>query len=434
MVVLVMGEQSYNRFMARVQLRQPIFPIIIAFLLGLQLIESSRAWVILLVTFTGLFLSAYVWTRTLGRNIQLRRDARLGWVEIGGQAEENLTLSNTSALPASRIELIDHSTLPGFDASKSTSIGSGFFEQWNVTAVCEQRGFFSLGDAEILTGDPFGIFEVTIPALQRTSILVLPQIAALPELLIAPSGSYGEGPPRMNAPQKTIHASTVREYLHGDSTRLVHWPTTARMSKMFVRLMESTPEGSWWILLDLDESNMLGEGWDSIEEQSVTLAASLADFGLRNRKSVGLISSGRELAWHPPQKGEGQRWEIIQSLATARPGKLMLSTLLEKMGPTLGRHSSLVVITASTKTDWLGTLHPLTKRGIIPTVLLLDRSTFGGDTSAENIALTLNGHGIKCHIIPHGLIERPKNIQSKPVNWTWHSTPTGEIVPMHTIG
>jgi uncharacterized protein (DUF58 family) len=280
-----------------------------------------------------------------------------------------------------------------------------------------------LGDAEILTGDPFGIFEVTIPASQRTSILVLPQIAALPELLIAPSGSYGEGPPRMNAPQKTIHASTVREYLHGDSTRLIHWPTTARMSKMFVRLMESTPEGSWWILLDLDESTMLGEGWDSIEEQSVTLAASLADFGLRNRKSVGLISSGRELAWHPPQKGEGQRWEIIQSLATARPGKLMLSTLLEKMHPTLGRHSSLIVITASTKTDWLGTLSPLTKRGIIPTVLLLDPSTFGGGTSAENIALTLNGHGIKCHIIPHGSDRTAKKhpIQTCQLDAAFHS-------------
>ncbi|MFN8414098.1 MAG: hypothetical protein U0Z26_17090 [Anaerolineales bacterium] len=49
---------------------------------------------------------------------------------------------------------------------------------------------------------------------------------------------------------------------------------------------------------------MFGTGWDSIEEQSVAIAASLADLGLRSRKSVGMISNGRTLAWLPPQKAK----------------------------------------------------------------------------------------------------------------------------------
>ena len=279
-----------------------------------------------------------------------------------------------------------------------------------LTTTYKQRGLFYLGGAKILTGDPFGIFDVTIHAPQRTSILVLPQIATLPDMLIAPSGSYGDGQPRRNALQQTIHASTVREYAYGDSTRMIHWPTTARTNKIFVRLMESAPEGDWWILLDLDKNNMLGKGWDSIEEQSVTLAASLADLGLRSRKSVGLITNSQELSWLSPKKDEGQRWEIMQALATVKPGDLNLNTVLERIQPALGKHHSLIIITASTKLDWLKTLLPSTKGGTrsIPTVMLLDASTYGGQVSAGNVAANLEQRGIKCHIIPRGMIEIPK--------------------------
>ncbi|MFN8414099.1 MAG: hypothetical protein U0Z26_17095 [Anaerolineales bacterium] len=121
-------------------------------------------------------------------------------------------LSNTSLFPAPYIEFIDHSTMPDFNASRITGISAGAIDQWTVTAYCKQRGMFTLGDAHIKTGDPFGLFEVDIPASQQTSILVLPQSTTLPEFNISPSGLLGEGQPRRNAPQQTIHASTVREY------------------------------------------------------------------------------------------------------------------------------------------------------------------------------------------------------------------------------
>jgi uncharacterized protein (DUF58 family) len=417
--------------MTRIRLRQPIFPILIALLLGLQLMDPSRVWTILLVGFTGTFVIAYLWARGLGTNIQLRRETRLRWIQVGGQIEERVTLSNGFSFPAAWIEFIDQSTLPGFNANRSTSINAGFFDQWTFTATCTQRGLFYLGGAKILTGDPFGIFEAAIHASDRTPILVLPQIANLPELQIAPSGSLGDGQPRRNASEKTIHAATVREYVHGDSMRMIHWPTTARMNEVFVRLMESTPEGDWWILLDLDKQYMLGEGSNSIEEQSVTLAASLADRGLRLRKSVGLIGNGNELTWLTPKKGGGQRWEIMQALATAKPGDLDLGTVLERTHSelSLGSRHSLIIITASTKFDWLKTLLPVTKRNSIPTVMLLDLAPYG-ESSAENTSAMLSERGVICHIIPRGIMELPKLDQSESVKGGWQITSTGELIPV----
>ena len=176
---------------------------------------------------------------------------------------------------------------------------------------------------------------------------------------------------------------------------------------------------------------MLGEGWDSIEEQSVTLAASLADKGLRARKSVGLISNGAELTWLAPKKGGGQRWEIMQALALARPGELDLGTVLERIQPSLGKHHSLLIITASTKTSWLKTLLPLSNRNIIPTVFLLDASTFGGEVSAENVSASLEAarHYLSYHStrLDRDCQKHPRSDKSTGRGM---STPTGEIVPI----
>lgn len=422
---------SYNRRMnQQVKLRQPLIAWITALLLGLQLVDPSRVYTILLVTFGGIFIFAWVWARSLGKEIQLRRETRLSWVQVGGHIEERLTLSNTSLFPAPFIQFIDHSTMPDFNAGKSTSISAGGIDQWTVSTFCKQRGMFSLGDAQVITGDPFNIFEVTLHASQRTSILVLPQPATLPEFSIAPSGLLGEGQPRRNAPQQTMHASTVREFAEGDSTRLIHWPTTARTDKTFVRLMENAPEGAWWILLDLDQNNMHGEGWDSIEEQSVSLAASLTDLGLRERKSVGLISNGAELAWLPPQKGEAQKWEILQALAVSRPGQLPLASLFDKMQTSLGKHHSLLIITACTQVSWIKSLPLLLKRGILSTAFVMDPSGFDQNQSMEAVLFTLGQNNIRHHVIPRGMIEPPKLNPSPSSTWKWRATPTGQFMPV----
>lgn len=71
----------------------------------------------------------------------------LGWIQAGGQIEERFTLSNTSSLPASWVQINDRSTLPEFNANRSTSISAGYLDQWSLTATCNQRGLFYLGGA-----------------------------------------------------------------------------------------------------------------------------------------------------------------------------------------------------------------------------------------------------------------------------------------------
>jgi uncharacterized protein (DUF58 family) len=231
--------------------------------------------------------------------------------------------------------------------------------------------------------------------------------------------------------EESLLASGVREYAPGDSLHRVHWPTTARREETFVKTFDHMPAGDWWILLDLDRKVQCGEGLKSTEETAVILAASLADRGLRAGTPVGLITNAAEMTWLPPRIGDGQRWQILETLAKATPGNTSLAELLERVAPSVRQQASLVVISPNTNGDWLPGLLKLAWRGTVPTVLSLDPKSFGGCISPISLETALEEQNITHYTITPDLINQPES-QHVPENvWEWRMSPTGKAIPIH---
>jgi uncharacterized protein (DUF58 family) len=335
------------------------------------------------------------------------------------------------------VEVNDQSTLPGYAISRATNVSAGGTNTWTTEGICSQRGLYQLGGARLRAGDPFGVYEVTIDDHNSRTLAVMPPIVPLPFVNIEPGGYLGEGRPRAHALEHTVNASGVREYQAGDSAKLIHWPTTARHNKPFVRVFDGAPAGDWWIVLDLDKRVQAGEGWNSTIELGVILAASLADLGLRARKSVGLIASGREVTWIKPQDSENQRWEILRALAVAEAGETALADLLESARPSLGRQASLIVVTPSGENAWVEPLARLIWRGSHPTALLMDTKSFpekaGTGGSAKDVAPLaemLGEKGIPRTIVPRTLLDRKEARPGYRGQWEWRMMPTGKAIPV----
>ena len=211
----------------------------------------------------------------------------------------------------------------------------------------------------------------------------------------------------------------------------MHWKTTARRDKPYVRLFDGTPASDWWILLDLQSEVQVGSGGDSTEELGVILAASLADHGLRAHRGVGLVVNGKMLDWLPPRTGSGQRWEILRRLALASPGKTSLGEVLEHARPNLGRNGSLLIITATWRTDWFIALPSLLRRGIRPTVLLLDLHSFDDKRDNSKIAAELKKMHITCHLLPREMFDLPEAQPGMRGQWEWRVSPLGKAIPVH---
>ena len=246
----------------QLQLKSWLMPALVSLLLILQLVAPYRGWQVLLVGLGGTWLVSHLWARSLARGLCLTREMRFDWVHVGDRLLERFTLANDSWLPALWIEIVDHSTMPEYQTGQATGVGGRGSTRWHKEAICTHRGLFTLGPTSLRTGDPFGLYTVTLQYPESLPLLVLPPIVPLPTIEVAPGGRTGEGRPRIDALERTVSAASVREYRPGDSLRWIHWRTSARRDALFVQIFDGTPASDWWILLDMNRYVQAGEGAD----------------------------------------------------------------------------------------------------------------------------------------------------------------------------
>lgn len=410
------------------RLNAKILPVITIVAFVMQIIDPSRVWVILLTGIGGIWLLCWWWANGLARSLHFKREMRFGWAQVGDRLEERFTLTNKFILPATWMTIYDHSTLPDHKATIATGVDGSSESQWRILNQCTRRGVYTLGGTTLETGDPFGIYTVTFEDSTSSTLAVMPPIVSLPRFNILSSGWAGDGRTNPRSLEETINASHAREMTPDDPMRLIHWKTTARKGKFFVRQSDGTPAGDWWILLDLHKDSQLGTGWDSTEEHGVILTSSLVAQGLRDQHPVGLAINGNEPAWHVPQRNEYQHQSMRKSLAVASPAGLSLKDYLQRTGRAFGSHCSLLIVTACADVEWTQSLLPLIWRGILPTIFLFESISFGGDADTEIVSSTLHSFGIPCHVLPKEALDKSQARPGHEGDWDWRISGTGKAV------
>jgi uncharacterized protein (DUF58 family) len=416
--------------MMRVSLRlnAKLFPVIGLVALVMQVVDPSRVWIILMIGIGGTWLLCRWWVRGLAGSLELKREMRYGWAQVGDRLEERFTLTNRFLMPATWVAVNDHSTLPEHHASIATGVDGESTSQWKILNQCTRRGVYTLGGTTLETGDPFGIYSLTLEDPTSSTLAVMPPVVPLPHFQILSGGWAGDGRMNPHSLEETINASHTREMVPGDPLRLVHWKTTARKNEFHVREVEGTHVGDWWILLDLHKASQVGKGWDSTEEHGVILASSLIAQGLEEDRSVGLAINGEEPAWHVPRRNEYQQRALQKSLAVASQSELDLANYIKRTDRAFGSRCSLIVITACTDLEWTQPLMRLMWRGVLPTVFLLDVNTFGGQADIHQLYSVLGSLGVPCHVIPKDLLDKPQARPGHAGEWEWRISGTGRAI------
>jgi len=397
----------------------------------LQLFFPNRAWMTLLIMVGGTWLVTFLWTLSLSRGLSISREVRYGWAQVGDVLQERYTLTNNSILPATWVEVYDHSTIPEYQSGRVTRINGGNVLNWKTEGVCTQRGLYMLGPTSVRSGDPLGLCSVEIQQPNSSILLILPPVLSLPRIDIAPGGYVGDGRLQRNtALETTVSVETIREYVRGDPINTIHWPTSARRNALFIRQFDHMPQADWWVFLDLDQSVQLGTGSNSTEEHGVILAASIVDQGIRQGKRVGFVTHGETLSWLPPKSSRNQHMDIMRLLALVHSGQRPLADLLTEAHHSIRRGASLIVITPNPNTDWLAPLLQLTVHGIAPTVLLLDPASFGDRRSIQKVTRVLTDYNISNTLISPNLFNSPEAVPGRQGKWEWKVFGTGKAVPV----
>jgi uncharacterized protein (DUF58 family) len=152
--------------------------------------------------------------------------------------------------------------------------------------VCtpERRGLIESVELDLRGAAPLGLSwwrkSVEVPVVPPVEVAPLATEANLPSI------ASGEGGDRHRPERRSGHDSvrTVRDYVPGDPTRLVHWGLTARRDMVTVKELED-PEGAFIaVVADL-------RGDPDLAEKTASRAAGLCGLALRGGMEVVLCTA-----------------------------------------------------------------------------------------------------------------------------------------------
>jgi uncharacterized protein (DUF58 family) len=427
-------KDSASRFKPKIVLRSRLPLLWLVLLLIAALILPSKVWNTLLIGFGGLVIVAYIWVRRLAKGLSATRKLRFGWVGVGDRLSEQFEIINHSGLPALWVEVVDESTVPGYQAAIVRSVSMGATDSWRQSAICTRRGQFSLGPWILRSSDPFGIFFVTIPYPHSEEIIIHPPVHIQLPIPLPTGQASGHIRGHIRSWQATISAAGIRDYAPHDPLNWIHWPTTAHRNELSTRLFDLDAAGDVWILLDMQASSQLGQDADGTEEHTVILAAALSAQALRLNRAVGIAAYSRDPQVVPPSRSYGQLWKVLRALALVKAdGESDLSRSIRDINRIAAKGSTAVIITPSSQSDWLPDLLHLAHRDVSCSVLLLDRSTFAGDDDIAvqgNLGLrdSIQRLGLGCHVIKQGDLGLPSEEQGRRGHWEFKVTGTGKVV------
>ncbi len=386
------------------------------------------------VVLSSLLLIGLAWARLLARQVDASRTLRYTAVQVGDELEEAIEIVNRSPLPLIWAEVIDQSTAPGYSLAGVNVVGATAVKQWRVQTTCAQRGVFTLGPWSIVTGDPFGVFRVRLGYDQRNEILVYPPLANLSPELLPRQRQVGDLQRLQHASYAdTIEMATTRPYVSGDPLRRVHWRTTARHNKLFVKVFEPEASSTVWLVADLDARVHYGTGIDSSLEKMIVLTASLAAHLLQERLSVGMLlgASGTVL----PQSGEAHLWSILRALALAQPQTdHPFDQVLLDARSAVSLRDSIVALTPSLDPAWPQALQILggQRFNAAPEAIVLDPVSFGGETSAAEFVSLLREQGIVAQSVRGEDIVPISGSYGEVRRWEFKTLGTGRVFVRQT--
>lgn len=413
------------------QRRSLAFMVMAVACLVAGLATGRDLWFTLAYLLGLLILASFLWAWVNLRYVHISRHTRSRRTQVGQPLEERFTVRNTSFLPKLWIEVRDYSTLPGHHASRVVhNIRPKGTFYWRAITLNQLRGRFQLGPLSIASSDPFGLFPMERQIVATNSLVVYPLTVDIHTFSLPVGLLPGGDALRRRSVTLTTNAAGVREYAPGDSFNRIHWPSTARRDRLIVKEFELDPLTDIWIVVDMAQFEHVSHptealelapyelakmSWreleaarqvklpPSTEEYTVTVAASLAQFFLRQDRAVGMAARGQSHEVLQPDRGERQLNRVLETLAVLRAqGQMPLPVLVETETHLFQRGATVIVVTPTTQVSWVLHAREVMRRGLRLVTVLVNPASFGGQESAESLLALLQANSVHSYLINYG--------------------------------
>ncbi|MEU8248990.1 DUF58 domain-containing protein [Nonomuraea sp. NPDC048916] len=325
--------------------------------------------------------------------------------EVGGEATVTLRLENVTRLPTGLL-LIDDTVpyalgaRPRFVLDRVEPRG---IREIDYRVRSDLRGRYTIGPLSIRIADPFGLVELTRSFTISDTLVVTPQVVALPHVRLSGEWTGGGDSRTRSVAAAGDDDVAPREYRQGDDLRRVHWRSTARHGELMVRREEQQWQSRGALLLDTRRHAHRGEGPRSSFEVAVSAAASIGVHLAHEGLGLRLVTD--QGAEHLTDTGLSR--SLLDTLAVVRhsPARSLETALTAlRQG---GGDGLVVAVLGSLEPEEARELARIRHSGMTGVAVLLDVHTWDGTepgSSEEYQAVqgVLAGYGWRIVRLPAG--------------------------------
>jgi len=372
---------------------------------------SQRSLMLVAVLLLTIVPIAWLWNKWALRRLKYERIFGERRAFQGETLDLTLRVSNWKLLPVGWLQIEDQFPLDvpllGEEllTSQSSSFGhlsTAFSLRWyervsrRYQIHCPRRGFYRFGPAHLKSGDIFGLFSQEGWQQELDWLIVYPKVVPISQLGLLSKEPFGETKARQRMFEDPMRTIGVREHQPEDSFRRIHWKATARQQRLQTKVYEPTTSFNLIIFLNVATFPKHWQGTDPVLlERAIIVAASIANYGVEQRYTVGVMANGSvphsdQAIKVLPSRDPRQLARILEALAAVTGfATSSIEDLLLEESPKLPWGATLVVVTGVVSEELVVTLLRLRDAGRRLVLISLDQQPPGRELE-----------GILCYHLP----------------------------------
>jgi uncharacterized protein (DUF58 family) len=339
----------------------------------------------------GLVLLITVAVSTVWKNLSLfgvsyRRSFDRTRVFPGEPVKMTVTVQNDKALPLTWLQFRDALPVsPETDSviSQTASQLTGSYTLYNTfslhgwekteretTLIFPRRGYYDVGPVTYESGDIFTLFTIEREHKDIDTLVIYPQIWPLEELGLPAKEPFGEVKVQRSLFTDPIKTQGIRDYQPQDRFRDVHWKATARRGALQTKVYDPSTGMTTAVFLNVATFPRHWMGFDPDQlERAVSVAASIANYGVQQKWSVGFYANGSvpnsdQPIRVPPSRSPEQLSQVLEALAAVTEFATgSIEWMMLRESPSLPWVATLALVTAVVTDEMMVALLRLKEAG-----------------------------------------------------------------------
>lgn len=181
----------------------------------------------------------------VNRNLTGSVDVPKKTINIGDKVKIGYLIRNSSKLTAPYIEIENTiiRKLSGSDSKKTIiTLKPRDYYKHDEEVLLKRRGYYELGDIEVIIKDVFGLYSIRKKISSKTSLLVYPKPVELSSFRIKSMEQLGDIAIEDKAFQDRSRVSSLRTFREGDSVKSIYWKMSAKMDKLIVKEFDNSAD------------------------------------------------------------------------------------------------------------------------------------------------------------------------------------------------